>query len=1182
MLGSYLAAILILWLKNHRMGIMPEQKFNLPELEEKILKFWEDNKIFEKSLEKTKKGKTFVFYEGPPTANGLPGVHHAEARAFKDVILRYKTMRGFHVPRKAGWDTHGLPVEIEVEKALGFKTKQDIESYGIASFNQKAKESVWRYKNEWERATKRLGFWLDLEHPYVTYETTYIESLWWVIKEIWKKGLLYQDFKVVPWCPRCQTGLSSHELGLGYKKVKEDSIYVKLKIKGKKNEYLLVWTTTPWTLPANVAVAVNPKLEYTKFKVDKEFLWSLRTPPYEKGQEISVMEKAPGRELLGLAYEPLFPYRKEHLRGREPEYVVIPGEFVSTEEGTGLVHIAPAFGDEDMNAARAVWKDSYPLLHTVNPDGTMKRGVIGEGKFAKDADRLIVEDLARRNLLLRVESHEHDYPFCWRCSTPLLYFAKTAWWIKMSALRASLLANNEKINWIPEHIKRGRFGEFLKEVRDWAFSRERYWGTPLPVWECTKCKRQEVIGSRDELARRSLRARNQYFIMRHSEAEHNLRNVISSAVPEKPESHLTLQGRKMVEGAAKSLAGKGIDMIVASDFTRTKETAEIVGKILGIGVTLDPRLREISGLDGFPSSETGKYISSFRDRLVKKVPGGETISEVRSRIFPVVYGLEKNYGGKKILIIGHEHPLWILYAASSGLTDEEMFALRVGKREEWFIHYAEVMEMLYKNLPRDETGAVDLHRPYVDSFSLICGFCGGVSQRVPEVVDVWFDSGAMPFAQAHWPFTRQDKSKRIRDKKLAFPADYIVEAVDQTRGWFYTLLAVSTLLGRGAPYRNVISLGHVLDKNGQKMSKSKGNAVDPGVMIQKYGADALRWYFYTVNAPGDPKRFDENDLFGVLRSFLGTFWNSFLLFETYVDKVKGQKSKVKSSNLLDRWIIAKLDVLVREVTRKLDRYDITAAARLIEGFAVNYFSQWYLRRSRSRFQHPKNRKEAREVAMTTAHVLTTLCKVSAPFVPFLAEAVYREVQKKSDLKKISVHLAEWPKATKGEKRKVQNLLKDMEGVRAVVAAALKLRAEAGIKVRQPLNYLQLTTNGLRQKSELLDLIKEEVNVKEITFGEELKLDTKITPELKEEGMAREVVRNIQEMRKELGLKPKDKIRAQFSGSKNMIDLAGKWKEYIMRGAGARHFVVGGKKVFEIERELDFDGKSLWLGIVKAS
>ena len=1158
---------------------MPDdsKQLNLPKREEEVLKLWETEGTFERSLEKTKKGKLFTFFEGPPTANAAPGIHHLESRAFKDIIPRYKTMRGFFVPRKAGWDTHGLPVEIQVEKALGLKTKKDIEAYGIAAFNEKCRESVWQFKEAWEKSTKRIGFWLDLKQPYITYQSEYMESLWWIIKEIWKKGLLYQDFKVIPWCSRCGTGLSTHELGQpgAYRSVKENSVFVKLKIMttGHTNEYLLVWTTTPWTLSANVAVAVNPKIDYTKFKIGGEYVWSATPPPYGQGEEIGVIEKVSGRSLLGIIYEPLYRIPKEYSLGGTTEYSVIGGDFVSTEDGTGMVHIAPAFGDEDMIAAKKTWGEKYPIFHTVNLDGTMKRGLVGEGKFAKDADAEIVEELKKRGVVYKVKPFEHDYPFCWRCGTALLYFAKNAWWIKMSGFKEKLLQNNATINWVPEHIKEGRFGEFLREVRDWAFSRDRFWGTPLPVWQCEGCGYQDIIGSFGELDAKSGGAKNKYLVMRHGESESNIQNICGA----KDGYSLTLKGRTEVEKAIRILKKENIDAIFASPITRTKETAEIVGEFLEKTIHYDARLREINvgDFEGRLDHMYHSYFSSHIEKFTKRPPNGETLSDLRRRMMDFIEEIEKKFSGKKILIVSHEYPIWMLASGSLGWSNEATITAHTGTRADDFIDFAEVQELLYKKLPRDNTGAVNVHRPYSDEFRLPCPKCKKSMKRVSEVVDVWFDSGAMPFAQSHFPFAFEKGSKP--KEKLLFPAEYISEAVDQTRGWFYTLLAVSTLLGKGAPYKNVVSLGHVLDKNGQKMSKSKENVVRPDEMIQKYGADTIRWYFYSINAPGEPKKFDEKDLQNKLRGFLGTLWNSFILFETYVSKTKPSAS---SKNILDRWIVARTNELVSTVSKGLDTYDITGAARAIEEFTIGDFSNWYLRRSRRRFQKSKSAVEKKAATETTAYVLLTLAKLTAPFMPFVAEILWQGLRKHCGFKEKSVHLSGWPKTELRVKNEELRIIKEMKMVRGVVAEALKLRASVGIKVRQPLASLQFPISKLKFQNtkELFSLIREEVNVKEVIDGKELKLDTVITPELKEEGVAREVIRNLQEMRKDLGLEPKNKIRAQFSSSSELEELLSRREKFIKEEAGATLLVFGGKKVFKGEHEVLVDGVTLWIGI----
>ena len=1172
-----------------------DKQLNAPAREEKILAFWEQNDIFARTLKKTAKGNPYVFYEGPPTANAAPGIHHLESRSFKDVLPRYKTMRGFFVARKAGWDTHGLPVEIQVEKKLGLTSKKDIETFGVAAFNKECRDSVWQFKGEWEKSTKRIGFWLDLEHPYITYQTDYMESLWAIMKEIWKKGFLYEDFKVVPWCARCGTGLSTHELGQpgAYQTLKEHSVYVMLAIVraggGKdvrgEEEHLLVWTTTPWTLQANVAVAVNPTIEYSKWRIQNWrgsgkacVVWSATTPPFNAGEEVELVEKVSGQALLGVRYAPALPLSEAlfrnpaYRRGNVKDFfMVIPGDFVSTEEGTGMVHIAPAFGDDDMRAVKRAFGEAYPILFTVNPDGAMKAGTTGAGVFAKTADPEIIKELGRRKVLYFIKPYEHEYPHCWRCNTPLLYFAKRAWWIRMNKVKDQLLANNKTVNWTPAHLKDGRFGEFLRELRDWAFSRERFWGTPLPVWRCAACLHEDVIGSLEELHTKSGGAHNAYIAMRHGESVSNIQNVCAA----RNGYQLTLKGRKQVEQVAKGLKKKGIDLIFASPLERTRATAEIVGKALGLPVAFDDRLLEVNvgDFEGHPGHMYHSYFSSYLEKFTKRPPNGETLSELRARVMDFMRDIEQKYHGKKILIVSHEYTIWMLWSGALGWSDEATIAARTGKRREDFVTFAAPEEFLYKHIPRDETGTANLHRPYVDDFTLPCAKCGKTMRRVPEVVDVWFDSGSMPFAQAHWPFSKESQ-------KLSFPAEYISEAIDQTRGWFYTLLAVATLLGRGAPYKNVISLGHVLDKNGQKMSKSKGNAIKPDEMIQKYGADAIRWYFYTINAPGDPKRFDEKDLQNKVRGFLGTLWNVFVFFDTYVDSVK-ITSHQKSKNVLDVWVLVKLGTLVRDVSTLLDAYDVGGAARAIEEFVIGDLSNWYIRRSRRRFQKPETKKEKEEAAATTGYVLSVLVRLTAPFVPFISEAIWQGARKKLGLKEVSVHLADWPAGVKKERISLEL---QMDKVRSWAADALKQRASAGIKVRQPLAKFIIAKSDYGKKEPfaqaLLDILKDEINVKGVEWGNVSALDTVITSELKEEGFVREIVRNIQEMRKDLGLNPQDAIRVQFSSSTHFDDMLLRWKALIQKEAGAKQFVIGGKKMFKAERELEAEGGSVWVGIDK--
>jgi len=1206
-------------------------EINFPKLEEKILRFWKKNEIFEKSIRKRAGARNFVFYEGPPTANAKAGIHHVLSRVFKDIICRYKTMRGFKVIRKAGWDTHGLPVELEIEKKLGLKSKKDIEKYGIVQFNKKCKESVWNYKKDWERLTERIGFWLDLENPYITYETNYIETVWWILKEIYKKGLLYQDYKVVPYCPRCGTSLSSHEVALGYEKIKESAIYVKFRILNPefKATSLLVWTTTPWTLPGNVAIAVNPKFIYSKVKIGDEYLILakerlsvLGTPLSGVGRDYELIKEFQGKDLINLRYEPLYPPNEEILK---IAYKILSADFVSLEEGTGLVHIAPAFGEEDMELikmsnvkCRMLNEPEFPILLTVDEEGKFKLEVKKWARmFVKEADPLIIEDLKNRELLFNGELYEHDYPFCWRCHTPLLYYAKKSWFIRMTKVKRDLIKNNQKINWIPSHLKKGRFGEWLKEIKDWALSRERYWGTPLPIWQCKNCGDFEVIGSKKDIISQKF-STNQYYILRHGETIYQTeKKGIIYPWPEKKPILLTENGKNQIKNLAKKLKNKKIDLIFSSDIPRAKETAEILAKELGAKAIFDKRLRDVNlGIYCGQKKEEffrdfPKIIERFYDKRPKK---GETWGRVRKRMLECLKDIERKNQNKKILIVSHGDPLWLLEGTLKGLDDFQLLKIKI---QDEVIKLGELRKIEYKKLPLAEKGEIDFHRPYIDEVKFYCLRCDGLMERIPEVIDCWFDSGSMPFAQAHYPFAFAQKSK-IKNQKFLFPADFISEGIDQTRGWFYTLFAISTLLGKGPCYKNVISLGHVLDEKGEKMSKSKGNVVDPWLILEKYGIDATRWYFYTVNQPGDSKLFSEKDVEESLRKFIITFWNCFIFCNTYKQK-NSKFQNPNSKTLLDKWIISKLNELILNVTNYLDKYDVTTAARAIEDFVINDLSLWYIRRSRERF-HPHTKiwcggKEARkdfdEASQTLGFVLLTLSKLTAPFIPFLSEEIYRKCQmSKTEFpfmetrwkkrtkfsspvkcQMSSVHLEDWPRANK--KLIDKKLNKKMEKVREIVTRVLAERTKAKIKVRQPLNELRLPPSlrppakagpianyELKKEEELLDLIKKEVNVKKITFGKSLKLDTKITPELKEEGILREIIRNLQEMRKIAGFTPKDIISIQFEGEKKLNELLLKNQEKILKVTLARDLKFSKKGKFEVERAIKIEGKNLWFAIKK--
>lgn len=1065
--------------------------------EEEVLGFWDRKKIFEASVKKGR--KPFVFFEGPPTANGKPGVHHVEARAFKDVVCRYKTMRGFRVERRAGWDTHGLPVEIEVEKKLGLTSKREIEKYGIAAFNAKCRESVWTYKDEWEQLTRRMGFWLDTDHPYVTYESSYIESLWHILKEFSRAGYLYEDDRIVPWCVRCGTALSSHELAQGYKTVTDQSVYVRFHLK-ERRAALLVWTTTPWTLPANVAAAVAPDLEYVTIDDRGEKFILLASRAEKLFPDLKPLWREKGENLIGLKYEPLYP------RDGMP-YRVVGGDFVSGEDGTGIVHIAPAFGDDDLQIARKV---GLPVLDTIGDDGAFTDVVPQwQGKFAKDTDPLIIKDLDQKGFLWKQEPYEHEYPFCWRCDTPLLYRARKSWWIKVSRLRRELVAANETVSWHPEHLKTGRFGGWIREAKDWAISRERYWGTPLPIWKCEVCATHTVVGSIDELSRHTKNSGNTYMLMRHGFSKHNKLGIANS-LPEEDVYNLTTRGKEEVKKTVQSLKKLKIDLIISSDLLRAKETAGIVAKALDVPVLYDHDLREIrfGEYEGKGVEELRAFESGWRDSdyLVKGYPGGESLNDVKVRMARFFARTEQLHRDKKILVIGHESPLWVLAAILSGNLDVDAFPR--GNR----LATAQVQKIKLATVPRNERGEFDLHRPYIDEIALYCTTCENRMARVESVADVWFDSGSMPYAAWHYPF----ENKEHIDKKNSFPADFIAEAIDQTRGWFYVLLAVSVLLRRGAPYKNVLSLGHLLDKTGKKMSKSRGNVVHPMKLFETYGADAVRWYFFTINQPGDPKLFDEKDVQSARRNFLDLLSNTLRFYELYA----GEKPKKTAPHILDRWIQARFDEVATSVARAMDAYDIVGAARTIEDFVANDVSRWYVRRSRDRMKNGEGVATLKAILMKTA-------VISAPFIPFLSEVVYQAVGGKMS----SVHLESWPAKTALSKK----MLGSMAELREIATRGLELRGRAGIKIRQPLASLTLKQSSIKEKA-LLEILKDELNIKNVyidkTIGEDAVLDIAITDELKQEGAAREIMRTLQDIRKKMNLEPKDYIDVEYRDAKN--------------------------------------------------
>ncbi len=1043
---------------------------NFVEREKEIEKFWRDNDIFKKSMENRKEGETYTFYDGPPTANGKPHIGHVLTRVIKDMIPRYQTMKGKMVPRKAGWDTHGLPVELEVEKLLGLDGKEQIEEYGLDPFIKKCKESVWKYKGMWEDFSETVGFWADMDNPYVTYDDNFIESEWWALKQIWDKKLLYKGFKIVPYCPRCGTPLSSHEVAQGYKDVKERSAIARFKVKDE-DAYILAWTTTPWTLPSNVALCVNPNETYVKVKAGDGYTYYMaealldsvlgKLADEENGvKAYEILETYKGSDLENKEYEPLFDFAKDIIaKQHKKAYYVTCDTYVTMGDGTGVVHIAPAFGEDDAQVGR---KYDLPFVQLVNGKGEMTEETPYAGVFCKKADPMVLKDLEEKGLLFDAPKFEHSYPHCWRCDTPLIYYARESWFIKMTAVKDDLVRNNNTVNWIPESIGKGRFGDWLENIQDWGISRNRYWGTPLNVWEC-ECGHQECIGSRAELAEKS----------------------------------------------------------------------------------------------GNP-----------------------------------------------------------------------------------------------------DAAQVELHRPYIDAVTIKCPDCGKEMHRVPEVIDCWFDSGAMPFAQHHYPF----ENKEVFEQQ--FPAKFISEAVDQTRGWFYSLMAESTLLFNKAPYENVIVLGHVQDENGQKMSKSKGNAVDPFEALEQYGADAIRWYFYINSAPWLPNRFHGKAVQEGQRKFMSTLWNTYAFYVLYaeIDQFDATKYTLDYEKLpvMDKWLLSKLNTLVKTVDENLGNYRIPEAARALDSF-VDEMSNWYVRRSRDRFWAKGMEQDKINAYMTLYTALVTVAKTAAPMIPFMTEDIYQNLVRNLDpTAPESIHLCDFPVAN--EQHIDKELEDNMEAVLKIVVIGRACRNTANIKTKQPIGKMYVKADFALSEY-FVEIIEDELNVKSVEFTEDVSaftsytfkpqlrtvgpkygkylkqiqqtlasldgnqamaklkaegalkldnisdgvvlceedllismaqkegyvsdseggvtvvLDTNLTPELIEEGMVREIISKLQTMRKEADFEVTDRIHITYSGSDKVGEIFEKYGENIKTVVLADTVTEGTTDGYQ--KEWKINGETVLLGVQKA-
>lgn len=1148
--------------------------------EEKVLAFWKDNNIFKKSEEKEAPNGEFIFYDGPPFANGPPHYGHILAGILKDVIPRYQVMKGKKVDRQWGWDCHGLPVENLVEEELGLKSKQDIVEHGIEKFNQAAKDSVLRYDKVWKEVIPRTGRWVDMENSYQTMDTNYSESIWWIFKNIYDKGLIYEGNKSMHLCPRCETTLSNFEVNQGYKDITDISVTAKFELVDEPGTFVLAWTTTPWTLPGNVALAVGEDVDYVKVVVDEKsdetetnskegsVLDNAHTIKFSKfivakdlaetimgKKAYDIEEEFKGKDLIGKAYKPVFDFYKDvDLENKENGWKIYGADFVTTKDGTGVVHIAPAFGDDDMQLGQ---KENLPFIQHVSVNGKFTEEINDpelKGRYVKpkddhmSTDIEIIKNLANRpegSLLFAKEKLIHSYPHCWRCDTPLLNYATSSWFLKVTDIKDKLIKVNQDINWVPTNIRDGRFGKWLEGARDWAISRTRFWGAPLPVWKCEDCENIEVLGSIDDLKQKT-KSTNNYFVMRHGEAENNTLRVFSSS--DTTIHPLTEKGREQVSKSASELKDKGIDMIIASPFLRTKQTAEIVAKELGI--------EKVQFADELGEHKAGEFEKlsydklkdltySLEDRFKVKLGGesGENFTDVRKRAVGFLEKTDKEYSGKTILFVTHERTDWMLITGAQFMNPKKSIAWL--DQDEGVVN-AEWHKLDYAPLPHNKNYEVDLHMPYIDRVEITCS-CGGQMKRIEEVFDCWFESGAMPYASNHYPFENLDKFNP--EKNIGFPANFIAEGLDQTRGWFYTSLVLSTALFGKTSFENVIVNGMILAEDGKKMSKRLKNYPEPAYVFDKYGADALRYYL--MNSPvvrAEDMDFMEKGVDEVLKKIILRIKNVISFYELYNSDLEMEVIPEDSPSILDQWILSRMNQLIEEVSKGLDNYELDRASRPIMDF-VDDLSTWYIRRSRDRVKGD-NQFDKDCTLVTIREVLLSLSKTIAPFMPFLAEEIYQKLR--TDADKESVHLEDWL-----ETGKVNiDLIEDMEELRGVVSIGLEARAEAGIKVRQPLGGIKIKARKWKvDEKQIVMIIKEEMNVKEVVFDEKLEkdveLDLNLTPELIQEGQYRELLRNIQRMRKDFGLVPSDVIGLSIETSKEGEEIVTKFELEIKKVAGIK-------------------------------
>ncbi len=1210
------------------------------EVESEVLKFWEDNKIFEKSVKKKAPKGDYVFFDGPPFATGLPHYGHIVASTMKDVVPRYWTMKGYKVERKWGWDCHGLPIENIAEKELQIKKKKEIEKMGIGKFNEFCRSKVLAYTDEWEKVIGRLGRWADMKDAYKTMDAAYMESVWWVFKELWDKGLVYEGYRSMHICTRCETTLSQQEVAEGYKDIKDLSAIAKFELTdsvilnaAKRSEkshgnkekffglpqddknvktYILAWTTTPWTLIGNVALAVGANIKYVKVKIkirnqnsgiteyfiilakDKlaDVLKNIQNESYE------IVEEFKGKDLAGKEYKPLFDYYiGKGLQNEENGWKIYPADFVTTEDGTGIVHIAPAFGEDDLKLGQ---KYKLPFIQHVGMDGIIRREA---GEFAgmsvkpaddhQKTDIEIIKWLAQNNKLFSKEKYEHSYPHCWRCDTPLINYATSSWFVDITKIKGRALELAKKINWVPEHIKEGRFGNWLEGARDWSISRQRFWASVIPIWRCGDCKKVKVIGSVNDIKKDIKTSGNNYFVMRHGQSESNLKGVVNSDI--KHNHHrLTGKGKKEVAAAAKKLVKElkkeKIDVVFSSDFERARETAGIMAEILNVPkpkVIFDAAIREVNTgiFNGKKPKDYHGYFKSLEEKFYKTPPEGENLNDLKNRVTEFLYELEDKYKNKNILIISHEYPVWLLVSGAAGADVKKSLELRGNKED--FIKTGGYLKLDFKPIPHRNNYELDLHRPYIDEVEFICDHsdsseqkCGGKMKRIPDVLDTWFDSGSMPYAQVHYPFENKKKFENN------FPAEFIAEGVDQTRAWFYYLHSISTAIKNSNAYKNVVVNGIVLAEDGKKMSKRLNNYPDPMEVINKYGADALR--LYLLSSPvmrAENLNFSEKGVDELYKKTILRLWNVYNFYNTYANrKIPNSKFQIPNSNILDKWILARLNQLIADITKSMDKYELDKSVKPISEF-VDDLSTWYVRRSRRRLQKPENKKDYSAASATTGFVLSEFSKVTAPFIPFIAEALYHSVKFRIPNSKFhsSVHLESWPKADK--KLIDEKLLQDMSKIRIWASLALAKRSELGIKVRQPLASLKIKDRkAIIKNKELLEILADEINVKEIIFDSgiknEIELDANITPKLKEEGMLRDFVRVIQDLRQEAGLNPKDAINLYIGAPLELGLMLNSNAASLKKEIGAKNIEFKKSDKFDAELQTKFEGQEMWLGIKK--